>query len=324
MVLKNSRLSVSIAVATYNGEKYIAKQLASLLSQTGRVDEVILFDDCSTDNTVNMIKRFIGDNSLEKKWKLFCNNENVGYIKNFCNALEKTACDVVFLCDQDDVWSKKKIETILSHFNDDKVLGVSSAYSLIDAEDKSITANFDFSNVNNDISYHSLFYINRFPGCCCAFRKSIIEKYLSSSDKTLPHDWELSILSAKYGKFIFFNENLVNYRIHSTNAIGIDGIGGNKAALNFRSNSEKRIAIFNEQNALYELYKDCENVSSDFALALKRYEGFLNNRRKILFDKKLLPAIANLFKFLGLKRFSNITFRGIIGDIVFALKKSAK
>lgn len=97
---------ISVALATYNGEKYIEKQLDSIRNQTIKPDEVVIVDDKSSDRTVALINEFIAVNNLVN-WKLFVNEKNVGYRKNFYNALKKVTGEVIFLSDQDDEWHKK-------------------------------------------------------------------------------------------------------------------------------------------------------------------------------------------------------------------------
>ena len=110
-------LTTSVVLATYNGEKYILEQLNSLLMQTHKIDEVLIADDCSTDNTVNIINQFIESNNLFPKWKLNINKKNKGYKRNFYDLSLKATGDIIYFCDQDDVWSKSKVEKTINVFH---------------------------------------------------------------------------------------------------------------------------------------------------------------------------------------------------------------
>ena len=99
----------SVIVTTYNGKKYIKQQLVSILNQTLQPDEVLIYDDNSTDNTVDIIKSFISDNNLNN-WKLTVRENNVGWRRNFIDASEKASGKYIFFCDQDDVWMTRKLE----------------------------------------------------------------------------------------------------------------------------------------------------------------------------------------------------------------------
>jgi glycosyltransferase involved in cell wall biosynthesis len=100
-------MKTSIALATYNGEKYVEEQLDSYLTQTVLPDELIVSDDCSTDATQQMLGAFA--KKAPFRVVLLCNIENVGYGQNFSRALSQTTGDLVFLSDKDDVWFPEKI-----------------------------------------------------------------------------------------------------------------------------------------------------------------------------------------------------------------------
>ena len=105
-------MKISVAMATYNGEKYIVDQLESIRTQTHAVDEVIICDDCSTDETVEVVKRFILEHKLEDRWQIEVNQHNLGYASNFISALQKTTGDYIFFCDQDDIWVPDRVEVM--------------------------------------------------------------------------------------------------------------------------------------------------------------------------------------------------------------------
>ena len=125
-------LKISIALACYNGQKYIKEQLLSLLNQTMPANEVIIVDDNSSDDTPEIINKFIEKYKLSN-WKFYINDYNLGFIKNFHKALSKTSGDIIFLCDQDDIWKKTKIKKIHSIFQSDpQISAISTSYEFID------------------------------------------------------------------------------------------------------------------------------------------------------------------------------------------------
>ena len=109
-------MRISIAMTTYNGADYLLEQLESLRTQSLMADEVIIVDDCSTDNTVDLLNMYIQKYHLDN-WILIKNSSNIGWRKNFRKALQKTTGDVVFLCDQDDIWNKDKISLMVKEFH---------------------------------------------------------------------------------------------------------------------------------------------------------------------------------------------------------------
>ena len=223
-------LMISVAMASYNGEKFIKKQLISLLNQTTKIDEIIICDDCSTDNTVQIIKNI---QSLYKDFniQLFINKENVGYKKNFKNVLSKCKGNYIFLCDQDDVWKKNKVEKMVSIMKADKKIKVlASSYELIDSNDNIIqsSTNLYKSYVSSHslkcISFEELIVGNSFQGCSLCITPEINDKFQKCFDIYFHHDWLINLYASEIRGMYYVNEALFQYRIHENNAIGLAGL----------------------------------------------------------------------------------------------------
>lgn len=105
-------IKTSVVMATYNGAKYIIEQLESIKNQTVPADEVIICDDCSKDNTVEIVEQYIKSNNL-KGWHIYINEKNLGYESNFFKALKMADGEYIFFADQDDIWKKSKIEEMV-------------------------------------------------------------------------------------------------------------------------------------------------------------------------------------------------------------------
>lgn len=118
--VEGHNMKISIALATYNGEKYLSEQLNSFVSQELQPDELIICDDCSSDNTLSIARAFAA--SAPFFVHIFSNDKNLGYAKNFSQALENCTGDIVFLSDQDDVWFPSKIRKVVDRFNVDSDL----------------------------------------------------------------------------------------------------------------------------------------------------------------------------------------------------------
>lgn len=101
-------------MATYNGEAFILEQMESIRIQTRAVDEVRICDDCSSDRTVELIKEYITENDLMDTWQVTVNERNLGYASNFMRALDQTTGDLIFFCDQDDIWIPDRVEQMCS------------------------------------------------------------------------------------------------------------------------------------------------------------------------------------------------------------------
>ena len=109
-------LKVSVAMCTYNGERYINEQIGSILGQTAPVEEIIVCDDQSEDQTCCIIEEINSRNP--GIIHLYQNEKKLGIAQNFFKAMHLCSGDVVFLCDQDDVWMKDKVASFLAAFAD--------------------------------------------------------------------------------------------------------------------------------------------------------------------------------------------------------------
>lgn len=107
-------MRVSVAMATFNGAAYLQAQLESISSQTRPPDELVVCDDGSSDQTVEIIEKF--SSTVAFPVKIICNPINLGYSANFSKAIRHCDGDVIFISDQDDVWLPEKIATVLPEF----------------------------------------------------------------------------------------------------------------------------------------------------------------------------------------------------------------
>lgn len=218
---------ISVAMTTYNGEKYIFKQLESILAQTVPVDEIIIFDDGSTDNTAQIISQL-----NNPKIKFFVNDHNVGYIKNFYKAISRCSGDFIFLSDQDDIWVSNKVEKMVRIMEDTGIDALCTNFSLINADGQEIDREFfpqnrffrDIQgNVNLLISieFEYIVYGNIIQGATFCINKTVQKYYKELNNGLVYHDHQLLLIASKIGKAIFLNEPLIQYRIHSNNTIGL-------------------------------------------------------------------------------------------------------
>lgn len=203
---------ISVCIATYNGEKYIEEQLTSILSQLGDSDEVVISDDNSTDQTIDIIKRF-RDNRI----KIFFNNNSKGYTSNFENALNNTKGDYIFLADQDDIWIGNKVQYCLEQLkcydfivSDAMVIG--EKMTLISPSFFTMRKCYK-SLVGNILKFGYL-------GCCMAFKRKILDRAIPfpSDHKLCTHDNWLFLIAKTYYKSKISNEKLIMYRRHGSNA----------------------------------------------------------------------------------------------------------
>jgi glycosyltransferase involved in cell wall biosynthesis len=204
---------ISVCIATYNGEKYIKEQIASILSQLGEGDEVIVSDDGSADRTLDVVRQF-GDTRI----KIAINTGRHGYTHNFENALKQAAGDYIFLSDQDDVWLQGKVKTMLPLLEADDCLVVTDAY----ITDEKLEIRRRLSEYRR---YHPGYWRNLYTavymGCTNAFTRRVKDYCLPFPQTSLiQHDNWIGLLCELKFKVAYLDEPLVLYRRHSGNTSG--------------------------------------------------------------------------------------------------------
>ena len=209
-------------MTTYNGEKYIEKQLISLLNQTISNFQLMIYDDCSSDSTYSIVEKFIEANDLDN-WFLFKNSLNIGWKKNFIDALKATDADIILFCDQDDIWEQDHVSIMVQAFTDNKIKLLCSNYVIIDDIDRIVDKKEQFGN-DGKISKIPLlpknFNVLR-PGCSYCLRGDFGRKIaLSYWIPSYAHDelmWQAAFLAN--GLYILDKKTL-KYRRHESNASG--------------------------------------------------------------------------------------------------------
>jgi glycosyltransferase involved in cell wall biosynthesis len=201
---------ISVCIATYNGEKYIKEQLFSILEQLGKDDEIIISDDCSTDNTIGIIEKL-----SDSRIKLFFNKEK-GYTSNFENALKQVTGDIVFISDQDDIWNPNKVRVCLEELK--SVDLIVSDCQLINSTNEIISDSyFELRGVKKS-SWGNLIKFS-YLGCCLAFRSEILKKALPfpSNRQFCTHDNWLFLVGSFLFKHKVLDDKLIYYRRHDGN-----------------------------------------------------------------------------------------------------------
>ena len=155
---------ISVALATYNGENFIIEQLRSILDQTLPVDEIIIRDDISSDNTARAIESYIKENQLQEKIDFKVNESNLGYASNFMGALRETKGDYVFFADQDDIWPKDRVERMVNALKEkeDAMMIGSEFEPFKSSEDAPDVPKWELSKFRNDGSMEKLVFNSRF------------------------------------------------------------------------------------------------------------------------------------------------------------------
>lgn len=254
---------ISIAMTTYNGEKFIEKQLESILSQTMLPHEIIICDDCSTDKTVEIIKKVINGNDSGIKIKLVENQENLGYVKNFHKAISMTKGKYIFLADQDDIWNKEKIEIMINMMKKTDAVAMCSDFVLIDQNDNRIQEKNQY-RINKlilnskkpltEIAFLRLLFGNVAQGCTYCFNDDVKKIYLELDNDRVVHDLQIMLIASLIGKVYFYKKELIEYRIHERNAIGFNK-KDNAISIEIKKPSRKpfMVEFLNELNEIIKI-----------------------------------------------------------------------
>lgn len=212
-------LSTTIVISTYNGENYIQEQLKSLKDQSQAPDQVLIFDDRSSDNTVSLVNNFIDTHHLTN-WAIFVNEKNKGWEKNFMDGMRKAEGDLVFPCDQDDFWQPNKLEIMsrcMEKHPEIQVL-ISDYQYLYKAKGHDSIISDDGDGQLSQIKVSSHFMkINR-PGCVFCARTQFAKQAYNYWFSKCPHDallWRLAMFS---NGLYHINKRLIQWRQHNDSA----------------------------------------------------------------------------------------------------------
>lgn len=204
---------ISVCMATYNGELWVKEQLQSILSQLDENDEVIVVDDGSSDGTLGKIEAF-----KDSRIQIYRNEKNLGVNRTFERALTLARGDILFLCDQDDVWYPEKVKRVMQEFNQrpNTTLVLSEA-QIIDALGNATGATY-FSKRGKFIpGVIPNFLKSKFLGCGIAIKSNMRECFLPFPEQIPAHDIWIGLINEYYGKTYFVSDPLIGYRRHDKN-----------------------------------------------------------------------------------------------------------
>ena len=223
-----SGVKISVVVCTYNGEKFLAAQLQSILDQTHPPDDIIVSDDGSSDSTLDIVGEFCSRDSGAKKpqWTVQSRKKPLGVAGNFASALTKARGEFVALADQDDVWEPTRLEQGLAQFRNDALLvhcdatlideagqptsSLMSALRLTSGERRSLLA-------GNALD--ALLRRNLVTGATSMIRASLLQQALPIPEGWVHDEW-LGLVAAVQGGVVFWEESQIRYRQHGSNEIG--------------------------------------------------------------------------------------------------------
>ena len=202
---------VSVAMAAYNGERFIRSQIKSIIDQMKENDELVVSVNTSTDNTLKIVQEM----AEEDHRIVVIDNPVPGVNSNFDLALSNCHGDYIFISDQDDLWELNKIETVSQYLNEGYEMVFHDSAS-IDSNDQIIQESF-FANHTVNTSVIRTFAAPRQSGCCMGFTKGFLEAVLPIPDEVESYDHWLAMMAVLRKKTIVINDVLIKHRLHDSN-----------------------------------------------------------------------------------------------------------
>ena len=310
---------ISVAMTTYNGAQYIIEQLDSIRLQTRKVDEIVIIDDGSSDQTMELVRNY-ADKYPECGIRLEQNETNLGYKKNFQKAISLCNGDITFLCDHDDCWFDNKVEKMCGLLEEHPEVGVvSSAFIQMDGqgnkgERKSAYHRKIADEVLVCVPIEDLIFHNISQGCAMAMRRDIKNVFVKYFDETIPHDWIINVIAGMKKKCYYWNVPMFFYRIHDNNTIGLN----DSMAFKKKNTMEVRTKDARQALKVLEFIEKVDDVFYSENSLLKKAKGFSFKHVKNLEERNFVGLFFQTFNpcYRKLK-----TFRGRILDLFFVLNK---
>lgn len=312
-------MKTSVALCTYNGEKFLAQQIDSILNQSVKVDEIVVCDDQSTDATMFIL------NSYKEKhpeiFKIHRNERNLRSVKNFEKAISLCENEIVFLCDQDDEWLTEKVGIYLSYFRNHEDVAVLASNGFgIDEHNNQLAVHsiwdiptiFRKANVERDYFEMNLFSGNFITGATIGIRKNYFNSISTFPEvEGFHHDEWIALNAAADKKLHFFEEKYIRYRVHDSQQVG---------GIFLKKSEENRKKLLKKY--YFKAYRKSSKNKLSFLKLMKRREKViaqvyeatecLNFKRAL---EKILKRRIEITKELKSGNFLLFLFNRIIGKI---------
>lgn len=297
----------SLVLATYNGIKYIGDLLDSIRNQTRRLDEVIVADDVSTDGTFEYVLKYAREYSLDH-WIIYQNSHNLGWMNNFRHAFQKVSGDLIFLCDQDDIWMEEKVDDL------SEIMETHENIQVIASNYEPFYTNTDVHIRTRGVAANSRkikqvklekAHLNVIrPGCTFCVRKKLINQIMNNDMENSAHDamiWRAAIVQ---DALYLYEKPLIKYRRHSDNATDMTR----------KHTLQEQLDHLDWLIACSQFFlDDCVtwNISTANQELLKRDICDMKKRKEVMAQGSLLKLIQ--FQVKNIHHYT--TFRNLLADI---------
>ena len=289
---------ISVAMASYNGRKYIKEQIDSIMHQSLKIDQLVIIDDASAEKSEDIIRACLEGHECELIYRV--HEQNRGYAQTFLEALSLTTGKYVFLADQDDVWETDKVKTCIQTMEENpSICCLSSCNILIDGEGKTIRPEKMKGKKLQMVSAEDLLLQKKLrPGMALVLRDSVVKR-LSTIDTSgyRQHDRLVEYLAVLDGGFFVLKEYLNRYRIHGENTSGL-----NLSHFTPRTGLEGRLEQIEKEITYLDLIRPYD---SRYEAIIAKSRRYFTIRRELLQKKKVLPflfgSLKVLYGYLGVR-----------------------
>ena len=319
-----------VCMAVYNGIKYLNEQLESIRMQSVSADRVYIRDDCSTDGSLELIKKFIVKNGLENRWCVKSGEKNIGWRANFGETI-KLAMDeyeaelkqmkssgmvrqspevIILLSDQDDVWYEDRIKLTLEafskHENMELLVG---SFDFIDDKGRR-TGYSKNSGIILRQPFDGRFFHTKMPGCVYAVKADLLRETKDFWRDSLPHDAQIWMFALMRHSLFTYDRALISYRRHVDTATGHRNTDS-KTKLRDLKREKEQIHLAMEYN------EESKVLSRTECEILSRADRYTDKREKLLV-KRTPAAALEAMQYLDIY----YSFRTFLGDVYFAAPES--
>lgn len=315
---------ISIAMATYNGAKYLREQLDSLAAQTQPPYELVICDDGSTDTTLEIARQFAAEATFPVR--VYRNETNLGYADNFLKAASLCEGDWVAFCDQDDVWLPHKLNKISHCFSNDVLLVIHSA-ELVDAQLKASGKrwpNLTKSRIAEPLQSRPWWTPAGFTQCVSAellrnYPWQIRPRDFNYPERMQAHDKWTYLLANSLGRIAYIKESLALYRRHNGTVTGDYRTSFLGWAKGVRAADAHHYAVLSDiaaeyANLLSEILPQDESNSQKSILAIAYYKKLSNNlklRAQLHFEESVKIRLSTFMQLCQMDAYRCINGKGL-------------
>lgn len=280
-------IKISVAMTTYNGERYLREQLDSILNQTYKSFELIVCDDCSSDSTVKILNEYA---TKDFRLKVFLNEKNLGFKKNFEKAISLCSGDYIALSDQDDVWTNDHIEKLYSIIGNRSLACGNSI--MIDENKKSLGKRLNeveglFSFNPDTILYKVFFDRNCFQGASMLCKNGFLKSCLPIPEAILFHDTWFAMNACMQDGIVYTFDVVSNYRQHGNN-------------ITFKNHNSRKLCEL-ISSSIKSFFLGCKTDRYDYCDELFKKYG--DKKEPFLKIYKIVLSMQNHFGLMQIKFF---------------------